>query len=72
MRLLIKNIVTIGKSLEKKMKREGYWLSYSIWKKSTMLSSKNISENFSVNSLLSFMGLSLPLLLLRKVNRRFV
>jgi hypothetical protein len=72
MKLLIKNIVTMGKSLVKKMKREGYWLSYSIWKKSTMLSSKNISENFSVNSLLSFMGLSLPLLLLRKVNRRFV
>jgi hypothetical protein len=47
-------------------------MSYFRVNKSAMVSSKNISENFLVNSLLSSMGFSLPLRLLRILNRPFV
>jgi hypothetical protein len=56
MRLFVKNIVTGDKPLVKKKKRGGTWLFYFRLKTSAIVPSKNISENFLVNSLLSSMG----------------
>ncbi len=54
--------------MEKNKREGGYWLFLSNMNVSAMVSSKKISENFSVNSRLSFMGNSLPLLLLRNLH----